>query len=507
MKFPRQTSISESAAISASASPTFSAASLTQSGSEGRDATDSATLSKNAHANVASATSTSNDNTVASAASRFVYCPSRRVDCKSYSNGSSANSSNASHASASHNSASTSADGRASRSQSVSQSAESQPPSSSGPSSASSTSISASSSDSTSASASASASASDTASSAPTSSQSITPSVTQSAPGTASSTSYTTLVTSINGELTTIVSPLPTSLSTAGSSVTSAQRTAIIAGATAAGVGVVLLILGALFVYKRHKGRKLEFSEAIGRFRRQGQGAGGVGLLDEEGFDDDDSVPMRRYHDNAGSRSLNMSSSTLGPPQSPAPSLLRQRAETGSVFREEGVWPPPQGDRFVDPLVGVGTGESLVQIVDDIMGPSPHAQKASNASGSSTAYVPAAHVSGDPTPRGTIPSMSSATASLYADPFRDVSHSTTPSDPSLYYERHGASPSMSSNYTSASRPTTPQSLLGLPAGAATTPKKPSPLAAATLPPSAMTSWLSRSPKKRGLSGSQTSAEE
>ncbi|KAJ7680485.1 hypothetical protein DFH06DRAFT_1404514 [Mycena polygramma] len=303
------------------------------------------------------------------------------------------------------------------------------------------------------------------------------------------SASFTTLVTNVTSAL-----PPPTSLSNPGSSPSTAQRTAIIAGATAAGVALVLLLLGGVFVYKRHKSRKREFSEAIGRVRREAHGAGGVGLLDEEGFDDED-VPMRRYQDNAVTHSR--SASSLGPPQSPAPSLFRQRAETGSLFREEGVWPPPQGTH-VDPLVGVGTGDGLGKIVDEIMGPSPTARK-------------------DDATRGNIPSMSSASSSsLYADPFRDISHVPAPSDPSLYFDRRGASSSSAasahSQQTSGSRPTTPQSLLGLPAGAAT-PKKPSPLAASAVPstaaaPPTSATWLTRSPRKhtRGLSGSQSSHE-
>ncbi|KAJ7045674.1 hypothetical protein C8F04DRAFT_1388266 [Mycena alexandri] len=300
----------------------------------------------------------------------------------------------------------------------------------------------------------------------------------------------TILSTESDGQVVTITTSFPTSLSTAPSSVTAAQRTAIIAGATAGGVGLVLFLLAAVFVYKRHKSRKQEFSEAVGRVRREAHGAGAMGLLDEEGFDDDDAVPMRRYRDDAASHSRSLTS--LGPPQSPAPSLFRQRAETGSVFREEGVWPPPQGTHFVDPLVGVGTGEGLGHIIDDVMGPAEptHAKD-----------------------RGNIPSMSSATSSMYADPFRDISHASAPSDPSLYFDRRGASSSMSthsqqtsgahSQQTSGSRPATPQSLLGLPAGAAGTPKKPSPLAHPVNPPSSAT-WLTRSPKKPGTRLSESS---
>ncbi|KAF8210445.1 hypothetical protein K438DRAFT_156920 [Mycena galopus ATCC 62051] len=312
-------------------------------------------------------------------------------------------------------------------------------------------------------------------------------------------TSFTTFTTNINGHETTVTSALPTSLAAPDSTTTTARRTAIIAGATAAGVGLVLLLLGAVFVYKRHTSRKREFSEALGRVRREAHGAGGVGLLDDEGFDDDDSMPMRRYHDNVSagasghspshSRDVNASSVSLGPPQSPAPSLFRQRAETGSLFREEGVWPPP-GSTFVDPLVGLGAGDGLGKIVDEVMGPPPsHARNESSGSN----FAHAEH-------RGNTPSMSS----MYNDPFRDLSHSQrAPStDPSLYYDRRGASSSLSthSQETSGDRPTTPQSLLGLPAGAAT-PKKSSPLAMTKAPSSA--TWLTRSPRK-GLSGSQDS---
>ncbi|KAJ7076339.1 hypothetical protein B0H15DRAFT_916002 [Mycena belliarum] len=340
---------------------------------------------------------------------------------------------------------------------------------------------------------------------------SITPTASSLSESAAPSTSFTTIVTSIDGHGTTITSALsPTSLSTATASATTARRTAIIAGATAAGVGLVLLLLGAIFIYKRHKSRKLEFSEAIGRVRREAHGAGGVGLLDEEGFDDEDGVPMHRYRDNAGggSRSMNMSEASLGKPQSPAPSLFRNRApETGSLFREEGVWPPPQGTSFVDPLVGVGSGDGLARIVDDVMGPAnPALSHAKSNSNSSPAYTP--RPSADSNLRPPIPTMSSATTSLYADPFRDISHTSQPSDPSLYFDRRGASSSMSSDShtTHGSRPTTPQSLLGLPAGAAPAPKKPSPLAAAANQNSSAT-WLNRSPRKHNrLSGSQTSAE-
>ncbi|KAK7005650.1 hypothetical protein R3P38DRAFT_3038767 [Favolaschia claudopus] len=404
---------------------------------------------------------------------------------------------------------------------SESQSASSDPPDSSTPASSASQSDS-----SASLSESASASASDSASlPLPSSSDSGIPS-TLLANNTVSadlSTLLTTFTTEINGQLTTVrlVSLLhpPSTLPRSPpprSSINSVQRTAIIAGATAAGVGILLLCLGAVFLYKRHKSRKREFSEALGRFRRETQGAGGVGLLDDEFDDDDDNVPMRRYRDAVGhspsqSRDLNMSSTSLGPPQSPAPSLFRQRAETGSLFREEGVWPPP-GSNFVDPLVGLGAGDGLTRIVDDVMGPAP---SSAHARDSPSAYsglgVLNTNADGTPRDRPHTASMSS----MYNDPFRDVSLNPPPYDPSQYYDRSGSSLSTHSQQTSGGstgsgdRSPTPQSLLGLPAGAAA-PKKSSPLvnmsakAASPTPspppptlPSAGT-WLTRSPRKQAI---------
>ncbi|KAJ7217894.1 hypothetical protein GGX14DRAFT_438785 [Mycena pura] len=247
-------------------------------------------------------------------------------------------------------------------------------------------------------------------------------------------------------------------------------------------------------------GRKREFSEAIGRFRREAHGAGGVGLLDDEGFDDD-SVPMRRYHDNVASHTRSGSASTSQlslNASSPAPSVFRQRAETGSAFREE-VYPPPQ--QFVDPLVGLGAG--FGSIVEDVLGPRASTAPlplASNANAPPISSANTTSISGPPPsttsmpPPYAEPHADGPTSSMYADPFRDLSRSTSPRDPSLYYQREGSSSS------SGSSPATPQSLLGLPAGTGTAPKKSSPLVN-TSASSNPSNWLTRSPKKRahGLS--------
>ncbi|KAL1740181.1 hypothetical protein HDZ31DRAFT_48002, partial [Schizophyllum fasciatum] len=200
----------------------------------------------------------------------------------------------------------------------------------------------------------------------------------------------------------------------------SGQRTGIIAGATAGGIVLILIVLGGIFVYRRRKRRMAGFFENLVRRRREGKGAGGVGLLDDE-FDDDDRVVMGQYRDQPpshpyippatyvpgapqpGSRGLPSAANGL-PSASPLPSVgnglpettgtgsprpsvsgarynmaaaagstpsvlpTRVASDSGSIFHEEGVWPPPgaNGTRFVDPLA---SGGALGNIVDDVMGP------------------------------------------------------------------------------------------------------------------------------------------
>ena len=65
-----------------------------------------------------------------------------------------------------------------------------------------------------------------------------------------------------------------------------------------------------------------------------------------------------------------------------SPRLLRPRAsETGSIFHEGGIWPPPS-DRLVDPILA-GSHINLSNIIDDVMGNS-----IGHASGSNTAIRP-----------------------------------------------------------------------------------------------------------------------
>lgn len=70
-----------------------------------------------------------------------------------------------------------------------------------------------------------------------------------------------------------------------------------------------------------------------------------------------------------------------------SPRLLRPRAsETGSIFHEGGIWPPPSNSsRLVDPILA-GSNINLSNIVDEVMGSSAGHQ--SNASGSNAAIRP-----------------------------------------------------------------------------------------------------------------------
>ncbi|KAK0429589.1 hypothetical protein EV421DRAFT_1948194, partial [Armillaria borealis] len=100
-----------------------------------------------------------------------------------------------------------------------------------------------------------------------------------------STTSLTTIVTSISGQLTTYTTNMPTSLATSDSGSSDVNRTALIAGVTTAAVVLAALALGAVFIYKRAQKRRIGFMETIKRIRREGKGAGAVGLLDDE-FED-----------------------------------------------------------------------------------------------------------------------------------------------------------------------------------------------------------------------------
>ncbi|KAK0184711.1 hypothetical protein F5146DRAFT_219485 [Armillaria mellea] len=156
-----------------------------------------------------------------------------------------------------------------------------------------------------------------------------------------STTSLTTIVTSISGQLTTYTTNMPTSLATSDSGSSDVNRTALIAGITTAAVVLAALALGAVFIYKRAQKRRIGFMETIKRIRREGKGAGAVGLLDDE-FEDTTHQPYRDLPNTPVSipRSMQPPSPPASEPSNYSTASL-VRGDSGSMFREE-VWPPPR---------------------------------------------------------------------------------------------------------------------------------------------------------------------
>ncbi|KAJ3513893.1 hypothetical protein NLJ89_g2696 [Agrocybe chaxingu] len=231
----------------------------------------------------------------------------------------------------------------------------------------------------------------------------------------------TTIVTSVSGQLTTFTSSLPTSLVESSPKNSTSQRTAIIAGTTAGLIGFVLVLLVAIFVYRKRKLNK--FLQESGRRKEV------KGLLDGEEFYDDDVAghPHMRSQSRA-SVAVGATSAARLRTGSPAPGLLKSRtSESGSIFREE-VWPPPG---FVDPISQNSSQVDLSRIVDDVMGPAEHGHRIASASGSNTSYLglpSSSHGRGhtDASTTSTTSSQFSTNSSVplrpssatYTDPFR-----------------------------------------------------------------------------------------
>ncbi|KAF4623597.1 hypothetical protein D9613_002369 [Agrocybe pediades] len=176
----------------------------------------------------------------------------------------------------------------------------------------------------------------------------------------------TTIVSTVDGRVTTFTSHLPTTLAESKPSLSGSKRSGIIAGATAGFVAFILLLLAAIFAYRKHKlSRELAMSEK----KREAKG-----LLDGEEFDDADDDITRSTHGPAthtkewGSWKDFKQPSTVG-----RENMLRARvSESGSIFREE-VWPPPG---LVDPIKDRNSKVDLSNIVADVMGPGSTPQDA-----------------------------------------------------------------------------------------------------------------------------------
>ncbi|KAL0961553.1 hypothetical protein HGRIS_006492 [Hohenbuehelia grisea] len=241
----------------------------------------------------------------------------------------------------------------------------------------------------------------------------------------AMSTSFSTteIVTYVGDQPVTItsVTAFPTSLYDSPKGQNNA-RTAIIAGSTTA-AAVVLLLLGlaAVFLYRRHQRKRFGFIEAL--VSRHKQATGRARLLAGEDLDDEDGVPMTRYRDfdphsrdasvaSAASRATFSTSATPLPshPMSPAPSLFHSRAsESGSIFHEGGIWPPPA--ELVDPFArSIGAGEGL--------------GIAGGSASSINRLTPSTDVAGS-----AVMSAGAGAAALSATSASDERISSTPNDP------------------------------------------------------------------------------
>ncbi|GAW10123.1 hypothetical protein LENED_012356 [Lentinula edodes] len=255
----------------------------------------------------------------------------------------------------------------------------------------------------------------------------------------------------------------------------------IIAGSAVGGAlfAILLAVLVSLFCWRRRKNRKLGFIEALTRRSKEGKGAGGIGLLDGE-FDDDEEyrdelagVHMRERTTSAHSPQPSVGAGSMaslsGPtqnsqhanyPYNPAPTLYRARAsDSGSMFHEEGVWPPPNhGTQFVDPFVPareLSKDSELGSIVDQIMGTDISAHASSLPPGAAPAVVPGAvgvpnsssHVRGasGSSVNSTTPKRSSPLSKMLSkpDPPRSIL-TRTQTDPNASFDAHNNSTMVSS---------------------------------------------------------------
>ena len=166
----------------------------------------------------------------------------------------------------------------------------------------------------------------------------------------------------------------------------SSERTAVIAGSVAGGITFIVLAVAIILFYRRHQNKKKGFFPASEPKPR-------TMLLAGEDLDDD--YVYSRQTSNAPtplpSSVRRVESPISNIPRSSSvdhsPRLLRPRAsETGSIFHEGGIWPPPgDGSKLVDPILA-GSNINLSNIIDDVMGSSTGQQNI--ASGSNVVLRP-----------------------------------------------------------------------------------------------------------------------
>jgi len=196
---------------------------------------------------------------------------------------------------------------------------------------------------------------------------------------------------------------IPTTLGDPGSRLSPSERTAVIAGSVAGGVAFAILVAAIVLFYRRHQNKKRGFFPSSEPKPR-------TMLLAGEDLDDD--YGYSRQSSNAPTplpSSFPLTESPVntfprGGSIDQTPRLLRPRgSDTGSIFHEGGIWPPPSdSSRLVDPILA-GSHINLSGIVDDVMGNFPGQQN--NPSRSNTAIRP----------RGRRRSMSGDTTTIYSE--------------------------------------------------------------------------------------------
>lgn len=167
---------------------------------------------------------------------------------------------------------------------------------------------------------------------------------------------------------------------------TSSERTAVIAGTVVGGLTFIVLVAAIILFYRRHQNKKKGFFPASEPKPR-------TMLLANEDLEDDYgySRPVSKSPTPLPSSVRRIESPLSTIPRSSSvdqsPRLLRPRAsDTGSIFHEEGIWPPPgDGSKLVDPILA-SSNINLSDIVDDVMGSSAGRQNI--ASGSNVVLRP-----------------------------------------------------------------------------------------------------------------------
>jgi hypothetical protein len=179
---------------------------------------------------------------------------------------------------------------------------------------------------------------------------------------------------------------IPTTVGSPNDGMSSSERTAVIAGSVAGGLTFIILVAAIILFYRRHQNKKQGFFPASEPKPRTMLLAG-EDLDDEYGY----SRPTSNAPTPLPSSVRRIDSSISNIPRSnsvdQSPRLLRARAsDTGSIFHEGGIWPPPgDGSKLVDPILA-SSDINLSNIVDDVMGSSAGRQNI--ASGSNVVLRP-----------------------------------------------------------------------------------------------------------------------